>query len=227
MNRINNMLSVSNLENNNNKIMKRKICQEQDGKKYIKHVTTRIRKEALERIEERKKWKVYGKGKTGELSSIGENVKMEYKTLDMDPLEIDRLVPKLNTRSMNNTMKMTKLVENEYKKINEEIKRNKKTSETVDVIKEKSKDEQKTLFLTNIDNGINRYQIKEAFEKLLKGYICPITSVVVPVNRETGETRGFAFVDFRTREVAEKALERSSNIKLGNYIIDVNFSRLY
>jgi len=59
------------------------------------------------------------------------------------------------------------------------------------------------LFIGNLPYG--------ASEADLRGHFAPIaepTHVVMPVDRETGRPRGFAFVEFAERSVAEKIIEK-------------------
>jgi RNA recognition motif-containing protein len=50
----------------------------------------------------------------------------------------------------------------------------------------------------------------------------PVTSVKIPVDRETGRSRGFAFVEYADRAHAEEAIRRLHNQPLGGRNLAVN-----
>ena len=59
------------------------------------------------------------------------------------------------------------------------------------------------LFIGNLPYAANEAELREH----LSGVGAP-TQVVLPVDRETGRPRGFAFVDYADRGVAEEAIRR-------------------
>ncbi len=52
-----------------------------------------------------------------------------------------------------------------------------------------------------------------------------VTSVALIKDRETGTSRGFAFVEMSTQVEAEKAISMFNNYKLGNRELRVNLAR--
>ena len=59
------------------------------------------------------------------------------------------------------------------------------------------------LFIGNLPYAANEAELREH----LSGVGAP-TQIVLPVDRETGRPRGFAFVDYADRGVAEEAIRR-------------------
>ncbi len=59
------------------------------------------------------------------------------------------------------------------------------------------------LFVGNLPFGATEADLRNHFSAL-----APPVSILMPVNRETGRPRGFAFVDFADRSVAEEAIRR-------------------
>ena len=63
------------------------------------------------------------------------------------------------------------------------------------------RNEQKTLFVGNLPFKVTDQELRELF-----GTYGSISTVKIPTDRETGRTRGFAFVEFELQEAAQKAL---------------------
>lgn len=59
------------------------------------------------------------------------------------------------------------------------------------------------LFVGNLPFGATEADLRQHFSA-----VAPPTSILMPVNRETGKPRGFAFVDFPDRALAEEAIRR-------------------
>ena len=59
------------------------------------------------------------------------------------------------------------------------------------------------LFIGNLPYGATDADLREHF-----GSVGAPMQIVIPVDRETGRPRGFAFVDFSERELAEEAIRR-------------------
>lgn len=59
------------------------------------------------------------------------------------------------------------------------------------------------LFVGNLPFGATEADLRNHFSA-----VAPPVSILMPVNRETGRPRGFAFVDFADRSVAEEAIHR-------------------
>lgn len=59
------------------------------------------------------------------------------------------------------------------------------------------------LFVGNLDYSVNEADLRAHF-----GEVGPPAQVALPVDRDTGRPRGFAFVEFAEREVAEEVIRR-------------------
>lgn len=59
------------------------------------------------------------------------------------------------------------------------------------------------LFVGNLDYSVNETELREYF-----GSVGQPNQVALPVDRETGRPRGFAFVEFADRAVAEEVIRR-------------------
>jgi cold-inducible RNA-binding protein len=59
------------------------------------------------------------------------------------------------------------------------------------------------LFVGNLDYSVNEAELRQHF-----GEVGPPAQVALPVDRETGRPRGFAFVEFADRAVAEEVIRR-------------------
>jgi RNA recognition motif-containing protein len=59
------------------------------------------------------------------------------------------------------------------------------------------------LFVGNLDYSVNEMELREHF-----GSVGQPAQVALPVDRETGRPRGFAFVEFADRAVAEEVIRR-------------------
>lgn len=59
------------------------------------------------------------------------------------------------------------------------------------------------LFIGNLPYGATDTELREYF-----GAVGEPTQIIMPVDRETGRPRGFAFVEFADRSVAEEAIRR-------------------
>lgn len=62
------------------------------------------------------------------------------------------------------------------------------------------------LFVGNIPFGTTEGEIREHFSQ-----VGPVSSVILPTDRTTGQIRGFAFVDFPDSSLALQAIERFNN----------------
>jgi len=59
------------------------------------------------------------------------------------------------------------------------------------------------LFVGNLSYGTTEADLRAYF-----GTVAPPTQIVLPVDRETGRPRGFAFVEFQERAQAEQAIQK-------------------
>ena len=64
---------------------------------------------------------------------------------------------------------------------------------------------QSTIFIGNLPFSTTEDELKNMFEKF-----GTIVKVHIPTNRETGQPRGFAFLEFSTEESAQAALANDS-----------------
>jgi len=62
------------------------------------------------------------------------------------------------------------------------------------------------LFVSNIDFDVTQDQLKEMFEG-----VGPAVSVVMALDRETKRSKGFAFVEMESDELAKTAIEKLNN----------------
>ena len=76
------------------------------------------------------------------------------------------------------------------------------------------------LFVGNLPYSATEAEIREIFSA-----VGPVSSVRIPVDRETGRPRGFAFVEFADRAHAEEAVRRFHNHNIGGRPMSVNEAR--
>jgi hypothetical protein len=73
------------------------------------------------------------------------------------------------------------------------------------------------LFVGNLPYSVTEDDVRNHFAA-----VGPVVSVKIPVDRETGRSRGFAFVEYADRAVAEEAIRRLHNQPLGGRNLAVN-----
>ena len=73
------------------------------------------------------------------------------------------------------------------------------------------------LFVGNLS-----YSTTEADLRTHLGTVAPPAQVVLPVDRETGRPRGFAFVEFENDEDAPKAIEKFNGFQFSGRALRVN-----
>jgi len=76
------------------------------------------------------------------------------------------------------------------------------------------------LFVGNLS-----YSTTEADLRAYFGTVAPPTQIVLPVDRETGRPRGFAFVEFADRSQAEEAIQRFNGQPLAGRPLAVSEAR--
>lgn len=72
---------------------------------------------------------------------------------------------------------------------------------------------QHTVFIGNLPFSTTKQELQEVFEKSGS-----ITEIHIPVDRQTGKSRGFAFVTFETEEASQAALEMNGQEMNGRTI---------
>lgn len=75
------------------------------------------------------------------------------------------------------------------------------------------------VFVGNLDFKATRDQIESVFAEA-----GDIQDVFIPVDRESGRPRGFAFVEFDSEESAQKAIEKFDGYDLGGRALRVNLA---
>lgn len=73
------------------------------------------------------------------------------------------------------------------------------------------------VFVGNLDFKTTREEVEKLFTQ-----IGPVKDVFLPMDRETGRPRGFAFVEFETEEAAAQAIEKFHQYELGGRPLRVN-----
>jgi cold-inducible RNA-binding protein len=73
------------------------------------------------------------------------------------------------------------------------------------------------LFVGNLSFQTTREQLVELF-----GQVAPVVDAVIPTDRETGRSRGFAFVEYATETEAQQAIERFNGHELDGRPLRVN-----
>jgi cold-inducible RNA-binding protein len=76
------------------------------------------------------------------------------------------------------------------------------------------------LFVGNLPYSVTEVDLREHFSA-----VGPVSGVWLPTDRETGRPRGFGFVEFEDRAVAEEAIRRFNNQPLAGRSIAVNEAR--
>lgn len=76
------------------------------------------------------------------------------------------------------------------------------------------------LFVGNLPYSATEAELREHF-----GAAGAVSGVWLPLDRETGKPRGFAFVEFEDRAVAEEAVRKFNNQPFGGRPISVNEAR--
>ena len=75
------------------------------------------------------------------------------------------------------------------------------------------------VFVGNLDFKATRDQLESLF-----GEAGEVQDVFIPVDRETGRPRGFAFVEFGSEEAAQKAIDQFNGQELGGRALRVNMA---
>ena len=78
----------------------------------------------------------------------------------------------------------------------------------------------KKLYVGNLS-----YATTEADLQALFARFGPVTSVTLITDRQTGQSKGFGFVEMATAQAAQKAIERLNNSKVNDRALTVNEAR--
>ena len=76
------------------------------------------------------------------------------------------------------------------------------------------------LYVGNLSYSVTEDELRELFAQA-----GTVTSVAVIKDRDTGQSKGFAFVEFSTQADAQKAINRFNGQKLGERTLTVNLAR--
>jgi len=76
------------------------------------------------------------------------------------------------------------------------------------------------IFVANLPFDITDKELREFFSQ-----IGPVLGVILPVDRETGKKRGFAFVDYEDKATADEAIRKFNSQMLRGQRIAVNEAR--
>lgn len=89
-----------------------------------------------------------------------------------------------------------------------------------------AREELPTLRVTNVAEDVEEDDLRELFEKAV-GHLRNnrVARVYVGKDRETGVKKGYAFVSFESREVAEYARQKVDGQGYSNLILNVAFSQ--
>ena len=83
-----------------------------------------------------------------------------------------------------------------------------------------NRDDLPTLRVTNVSEDTQENDLRELFSRFGK-----VVRVYVGRDRETGAGKGFAFISFEERSVAQKAMEKIHGLGYDNLILNVQWSR--
>lgn len=76
------------------------------------------------------------------------------------------------------------------------------------------------LFVGNLSYDVTESDLKDFFSA-----VGPLSNVIIPVDRDTGKPRGFAFIEFSDQAQAEEASRRLNNQPLKGRSVTINEAR--
>jgi len=79
--------------------------------------------------------------------------------------------------------------------------------------------EENSVRVSNLSEDTREQDLQELFRPF-----GPVTRIYVAFNRETGESRGFAFVNFVNRDDGQRAIDRLDGFGYDNLILRVEWS---
>jgi RNA recognition motif-containing protein len=78
----------------------------------------------------------------------------------------------------------------------------------------------KNIYVGNLDYNVNEDELRTTFEAYGQ-----VDNVTIMRDRDTGQPRGFAFVEMANDEEAAKAIAGTNGVQLGNRNLNVNEAR--
>jgi cold-inducible RNA-binding protein len=78
----------------------------------------------------------------------------------------------------------------------------------------------KNIYVGNLDYNISEQELRAAFEAYGQ-----VDNVTIMRDRDTGQPRGFAFVEMANDEEAQKAIQGTNGTQLGARALNVNEAR--
>jgi RNA recognition motif-containing protein len=85
---------------------------------------------------------------------------------------------------------------------------------------EHKKDNMKNIYVGNLDFNVGEDDLRQAFAAYGQ-----VDKVTIVTDRDTGQSRGFAFVEMTSDEEAEKAINGMNGYQLGARALNVNEAR--
>src|SRR5579884_1438661 len=85
---------------------------------------------------------------------------------------------------------------------------------------EAEKDRMKNIYVCNLDFKVNEDELRQAFSAYGQ-----VKNVTILKNRDTGQPRGFGFVEMANDEEADKAINAMNGYQLGSRALSVNEAR--
>jgi cold-inducible RNA-binding protein len=76
------------------------------------------------------------------------------------------------------------------------------------------------LFVGNLSYDVNESDLREFFSP-----VGPLSNVIIPMDRDSGKPRGFAFIEFSDQQQANEAIARLNNQPLKGRNITINEAR--
>jgi RNA recognition motif-containing protein len=76
------------------------------------------------------------------------------------------------------------------------------------------------LFVGNLPYGVTEPELRQFFAA-----VAPPSHISIPIDRETGRPRGFAFVEFPDRPVAEEVIQRFNGQQLNGRTLSISEAR--
>jgi cold-inducible RNA-binding protein len=82
------------------------------------------------------------------------------------------------------------------------------------------KDRMKNIYVGNLDFNVSEDELRQAFANYGQ-----VDNVTILKDRDTGQPRGFGFVEMANDEEAEKAINGINGTQLGSRVLNVNEAR--